>query len=254
MKKRIGMSAGTSQLLMAILSCLLVGVLPARGEDIAEVEALKFKRDVAFAELDKPLEKLQGQYVAKLEELQQTAQSEGDLDRVLAIRREAENFKTSPEVAHPSVERQRRVYIEAAKKLRAERRVREHKLATDFADALEELVVELTRAGRPDDAAGVRDLAQSARATAQSMAVGGTSVALGSLSSAHCKLRPVAEGLEITSKDKHKRFAWTPKSYQPPFRYRAVAIRGRADKAAHGPAARLPVAGVAADRGRCHQR
>ncbi|MEX2580451.1 MAG: hypothetical protein WD342_15440 [Verrucomicrobiales bacterium] len=67
-----------------------------------EASALEFEFDVMVAELEKPLETLNGHYLKRLDSVEKSLQSEGDLDGVLAMMKEREAIeKTGRPVVDP---------------------------------------------------------------------------------------------------------------------------------------------------------
>jgi hypothetical protein len=122
------------------------------------------------AEHQGKLDALQQQYLKALETLKGTVQSQGHLEKTIAITAEIERFGEEkgvpPEPGADTLAEVKRLqasYAKAVAPLEKERAARLAPLAQRYGQALERLQAELVRAGKVEDAVAVKEARERAR-------------------------------------------------------------------------------------------
>lgn len=113
--------------------------------------AAKLLLDVRRAEAEKPLHDLQEKFAAALDRLRQGKQEEGDLDALLVLKKEKEEFRDRKGAPEPSTISElnslREIYFRELVPLKETQAAAERKAFLEYKANLEAIVADLTRKG-----------------------------------------------------------------------------------------------------------
>ncbi len=149
----------------------LAGTLNGAEQDLqADLAAASSMREAALEMELKPLNKILEQYKLALQRLKGAAQAEGDLDGVVAADKALSNLLTgaafsplsgaafSPLSENPKIAGIQQAHQKAHDELKKQVEVRSVAVARDYSNQLENMVKELTRTGKTEDALKVRKI------------------------------------------------------------------------------------------------
>ncbi len=229
----------SQRLLSLALSSLIP--LPAVADPVADIERA-YSASVELAEA--PIAEFEDRYVEELQKLKQKIQAQGNLEGVLAIQKEIENFKTlsDPDYsAYPGLERLRSIYEQTALELLADV-TKKHLSSLDGAvEKLAELKSELTKSGDIENALRAEELRNSLLERRGSVAGTGDGTTLASdplnllwtlRSKAdfelvkNCEAKHEGDAWILTSPEKAMSYLETDEEFKPPF---SAKIRAATD-------------------------
>ncbi|MCB1076976.1 MAG: hypothetical protein KDM64_04015 [Verrucomicrobiae bacterium] len=141
----------------------------APGEEAAlpgVADELRFRFEVAREEARKPVKDFQVKYEAALNRLAESIQKAGDLEALLAVKREIEEFRFGSyqdETPIPELKRMREVYGKELESVLQPVSLAEAGLRAEYLHQLDELTKELTKAGRFGEALKVAALVEDVK-------------------------------------------------------------------------------------------
>lgn len=132
----------------------------AAGDPDAELAAIEVMREASLEAARQPLKDLAGKYRDALEKKRAVAQEGGDLERLMAVKEELALLDAGDSSAPPpkvaDLAKLRQVYREQQAKLAPQVDTAVLAVERQYAKGLENLVIELTKAGKPIEATRVR--------------------------------------------------------------------------------------------------
>lgn len=123
--------------------------------------AAKRLLDVKRAEIQPPLTDLHQKYKGALSRLKEAEQSKGNLEAVLLLKKEKENFQSRTDLPKPSalpaLDNLRKIYHRELESIEKIRKDAESIAFAHYRAALEKIIFDLTREGKVEEAIMVRD-------------------------------------------------------------------------------------------------
>jgi len=202
--------------ILAFLSqfTLLIGEEPIMK---SALDAIEKKRDASIQIELKPLENIHDQYTLALKRCKATAQSEGDLDAILAANTALEAQDRSRAIGvssdSPKVRTIQQTYKDAHVNMLKQIEVRMVAINRDYHNQLEKLVKELTQAGMVNEALEVRKIKDEfvEQIKAEKAATAQNQVTTSNTSKPESKeMRPGTERDFEIAKDVKIRMCWIP--------------------------------------------
>ncbi len=216
-----------------VFGWVLMGKQPASGQEAGEdkFSVLKKQFEELRADADRGILEFEARYEAELEKLQKKAQEESNLELVLAVRAEKENYrKKSEKSPHAPLAQLQAIYVREMARLEGERRKTLGGLVSGYHKGLVGLQAELTRAGKIDEALSVQAEVNAVAVELSALTLGPNAVKLSDLiPGANCKTETLEDGaLLVVGTDgtrdlREKEMVTTPETYRPPFRITLVA-------------------------------
>lgn len=148
----------SGQCISIIGICIAFGT-PAVSEELG-LEALSFQLEVAREELSLPINQLEEKYDQALERLEQETQAAGQLQELLAVRKERDGFRDGEfptKGVSAELERLREIFVRRRTGLREVRATEEKRLIEGYLPKFERLKVELTKVGEFEKALAVAE-------------------------------------------------------------------------------------------------
>jgi len=134
---------------------------PAQEDANGELSAIEVMREVQLDAATKPLKELEAKYRDALTKKQSSAQESGNLDNVLAIKKEIEilddgDDSASPP-ANPELAKLRQIYREQKAKLAPQVKTAVAAVDREYVKQLNKLIVDQTKAGNTEMAVKVKE-------------------------------------------------------------------------------------------------
>lgn len=141
-----------------------MSVQPAAA-DSGAASAIEVMMEAQFEDASKPLKDLDVKYREALEKKRNSAQQTGNLEALVALASElellADGIDTAPPPKHPEMAKMRQIYRDQKTKILPQ--VEKATLAVEraYLKEMNQLVVDLTKSGKPDEALKVREKADA---------------------------------------------------------------------------------------------
>lgn len=133
----------------------------AANEAEGEVAAIEVMREAQLEATERPLKDLQTKYREALEKRRASAQAAGNLDHLLEVRAELDLLEQGDDSASPpkqaDLAKLRQIYRDQKAKLSSQVETAKLAVDRDFAKEMNALVLDLTKAGKADEARQVKE-------------------------------------------------------------------------------------------------
>ena len=213
---------------------LLSFAFRAAGQEggVRKLAEMKTQFEELLADADRAQVQFDAKYEGELGKLSEAATKAANLDLVIAIREEKEDFRSGTKPSpHAALARLQGIYAKETARLRQARSGVLRGLVAGYEKGLSDLKVALTKEGKIDEALAVQAELEVVAAmkgreieVAASGGVSGKGVPLDKLvAEARCEIKSTAEGVELSSPEKDFTWAATPEKYELPVKFTVVA-------------------------------